>query len=97
MIAVATITCWVNLMNDNSGEKAHRTLTPANTRYARRQRIGRGENTLLRKPGVCIARMIAIRATTGQNNLFSLRVSMMPCSALGVKVKKSNIGETTKL
>src|SRR5262249_32599510 len=43
---VRIIACCVNLMNERSGLKAHRTLAPASARYAKRQMMWGGKVSL---------------------------------------------------
>src|SRR5262249_10536221 len=76
---VRIITCCANLMNDSSGLKAHRTLAPANTRYARRQMMLGGRLSLERfRP----AKAREIAASAGQKNLFSGRLCARPVNTV---------------
>src|SRR6516162_1683763 len=57
---VTIITCCTNLMNENSGLKAHRTLAPANARYASKQMMGGGKVSLPRRERFCTAKTTEI-------------------------------------
>jgi hypothetical protein len=83
-------------MNEISGLKAHRTLAPANAKYARRQiRLG-GK---VRRERFRTVKMTAIATMAGQKILLSRRCSVM--RACGFKcsgeVPKSNNGDTIKV
>src|SRR5262245_62155902 len=91
--ALTIMNCCANLMKDNSGEKAHRTLMPAKPRYSRTQRTCGDQETLRRREKFRTARINATVAIAGQKNLFSMRVSISPRIWLGVKVVKSINGD----
>jgi hypothetical protein len=78
-------------MNESSGLKAHRTLAPANARYARKQMMCGGKVTLPRRERFRTAKTTEITAIAGQKILFSGRVSMRLCSDVAGKV---NNGDT---
>jgi hypothetical protein len=62
-------------MNESSGLKAHRTLAPANARYARRQTMLGGKLSLERFRAT---KTREIAASAGQKILFSGRFSARP-------------------
>ena len=68
---VTIITCCTNLMNESSGLKAHRTLAPANARYARRQMMWGGQVRLPRRERFRTAKTTEIAAMAGQKILAS--------------------------
>src|ERR1700730_12901127 len=94
-IDVIIITCCTNLMNESSGAKAHRTLAPANARYARRQTMWGGKESLLRRERVRTAKMMEIVANAGQTILFSGRFSMRLCSVSLTPAARTSNGDTT--
>jgi hypothetical protein len=71
-IDVRTITCCVNLVNELSGLKAHKTLAPANIRYARRQMMWGGKIGLLKRERFRTANTTEIAAIAGQKILFGM-------------------------
>src|SRR6516165_3105998 len=67
-------------MSERSGLKAHRTLAPANARYAKRQMRWGGKVDLPRRERFCAANATVIAVMAGQKILFSGRASIMLCS-----------------
>jgi hypothetical protein len=62
-------------MSERSGLKAHRTLAPANARYASRQIMCGRKPSLERRERFCAANTMEIVAMAGQKILFSGRAS----------------------
>src|SRR4029077_17206962 len=62
------ITCSTYLLKESSGLKAHRTLAPANARYAKRHLMLGGKTSLDQFAAI---RTIEIAANAGQKILFS--------------------------
>ena len=79
-IDVTIIDCCANLVNEISGRKAHRTLAPANARYARRQMMFGGNASLPRRERLCTAITIEIAAKMGQKIRLSIRGSTPLCN-----------------
>ena len=80
-------------MNEISGLKAHRTLAPANARYARRQMMLGGKLSLKRfRP----AKTREIAASAGQKILFSGRLSARPSSVCSEEKVIDINGDTIK-
>jgi hypothetical protein len=77
---VTTITSCTNLMDESSDLKAHRTLAPANARYARRQMMWGGQVSLPKRERFSTAEMTEIAAMAGQKILFHELDSSMLCS-----------------
>jgi hypothetical protein len=80
-------------MNESSGLKAHRTLAPANARYARRQMMWGGK---VRRDRFCTAKETAIAAMAGQKILFSGRGMALWSVSVPGETIKMNKGETIK-
>src|ERR1044072_4315237 len=69
-------------MNASSGLKAHKTLAPANGRYAKRQTMCGGN---VRRERLRSARMTEIAASKGQTILFSGRGSNRQTVSVGLQ------------
>jgi hypothetical protein len=81
-------------MDENSGLKAHRTLAPANARYARRQMMWGGK---VRRERFPTAKTTEIAVMAGQKILFSGWDAIRACSVWGKGlVIKINNGDTIK-
>src|SRR5580693_1214635 len=95
---VTIITCCTNLMNESSGLKAHRTLAPANARYARRQMMWGGKVSLTRRERFCAARTTEIATSAGQKILFSgrgvIKLCRLDMPAVGLGMTTANSGDT---
>ena len=92
---VTTIISCTNLMNESSGLKAHRTLAPANARYASRQMMWGGNVRLPRRERYLTANPTEIAAIAGQKILGSRRGCIILCSVwAGPVVTKINNGIT---
>jgi hypothetical protein len=79
-VDVTIITCSINLVNESSGLKAHKTLVPANARYARRQMMWGGKVSLPTRELFRTAKIMKITTNAGQKILFSGRGVIMACS-----------------
>jgi hypothetical protein len=71
---VTIVSCRINLMAENSGLKAHRTLAPASARYAKRQMMWGGRVSL---DQFRMTKTTEIAARAGQKILFSRRGVIM--------------------
>jgi hypothetical protein len=91
---VRIIACCANLTKELSGLKAHKTLAPANVRYARRQMMWGGQVSLPTRERFRTANTTEITAIAGQKILFSGRASMMLSSEVARPEEKSNNGDT---